>query len=64
MNKWIWDIRSSNHLGGDTNIDEIVEWFKREKTVTGGNKINDSSLFEDDWYATHNMGIDEIRGLV
>lgn len=22
----------SNHLGGDTDIDEIVEWFKQEKT--------------------------------
>ena len=32
--------------------------------MTGGNEINDSGLFEDDWYATLNMGIDEIRGLV
>ena len=31
--------------------------------MTGGNEINDSGLFEDDWYATLNMGIDEIRAL-
>ena len=31
--------------------------------MTGGNEINDSGLFEDDWYATLNMGIDEVRAL-
>lgn len=31
--------------------------------MTGGNEINDSGLFEDDWYVTLNMGIDEVRAL-
>ena len=31
--------------------------------MTGDNGINDSGLSEDDWYATLNMGIDEIRSL-
>ena len=31
--------------------------------MPGDHEINDSGLFEDDWYATLNMGIDEVRAL-
>jgi|TARA_B100000073_G_C23394820_1_gene436658 hypothetical protein len=31
--------------------------------MTGDNEINPFDLYEDDWYASFNMGIEEVRSL-
>lgn len=31
--------------------------------MIGGKEINDFDLYEDDWYASFNMGIQEVRSL-